>query len=119
MPPMTSSRAGTRVTQISPAAKKLARPEASLLGLRRSCSNSETSNGSSSFIMLRHLARRKCHSRSRQSRGKYNGKDQMSACHHCFCCRLESPENPQIRMLVYRKDQGLTAEARRRRELQG
>src|SRR5262245_42287583 len=49
MPPMTSSRAGTRVTQISPAPKKLARPEASLLGLHSNRSNSETSNGNSSF----------------------------------------------------------------------
>src|ERR1039457_5881738 len=50
MPPITSSRAGTRVTQISPAVKKLARPEASLLGFCRSCSNSEISNGVSAFM---------------------------------------------------------------------
>ena len=54
MPPMTSSRAGTRVTQISPAVKKLARPEASLLGFCRSCSNSEISNGKSSFMLRRY-----------------------------------------------------------------
>src|ERR1041385_5069143 len=51
MPPITSSRAGTRVTQISPAVKKLAKPVGSLLGFCRSCSNSEISNGSSDFIV--------------------------------------------------------------------
>src|ERR1039457_251150 len=50
MPPSTSSRAGTRATQTSPLLKKPARPVGSPFGLRRSCSNSEISNGVASFI---------------------------------------------------------------------
>src|SRR5665647_129593 len=50
MPPITSSRAGTRATHTSPLLKKPAKPVGSLFGLRRSCSNSETSNGSAVFI---------------------------------------------------------------------
>src|ERR1035441_7482035 len=50
MPPITSSRAGTRVTQTSPLLKKPAKPVGSLLGLRSRFSNSETSYGRAVFI---------------------------------------------------------------------
>src|SRR5665213_2131298 len=53
MPPITSSRAGTRATQTSPLLKKPAKPVGSLFGLRRSSSNSEISNGCASFIGCR------------------------------------------------------------------
>src|ERR1017187_5033716 len=53
MPPSTSSRAGTRATQTSPLLKNPARPVGSPFGLRRSCSNSEISNGIASFIACR------------------------------------------------------------------
>src|SRR4051812_20955943 len=51
MPPITSSRAGTRVTQTSPELKNPARPVRSLLGLRSSCSNSRASKGNDAFSM--------------------------------------------------------------------
>src|ERR1039458_1683995 len=50
MPPITSSRAGTRATQTSPLLKNPAKPVGSLFGLRRRFSNSETSNGRAVFI---------------------------------------------------------------------
>src|SRR5665647_1843973 len=50
MPPITSSRAGTRATHTSPLLKKPAKPVGSLFGLRSRFSNSETSNGSAVFI---------------------------------------------------------------------
>src|ERR1035437_1965985 len=50
MPPITSSRAGTRATHTSPLLKNPAKPVGSLFGLRSRFSNSETSNGSAGFI---------------------------------------------------------------------
>src|SRR5436190_49206 len=67
MPPITSSRAGTRVTTISPALKNPASPVGSLLGRCSSRSNSSISYGSGNEFMSARKSQPRERARSRQS----------------------------------------------------